>query len=257
MTTEQIIGTTDGRVRTVTFNRPEKKNAFTQEMYGGMADELDAAAADPSIRVVVFTGSGDTFSGGNDVGDFLKVTESDGELPAFRFLRLLPQFPKPVLAAVNGPAVGIGTTMLLHFDMVYASSDAAFVLPFARLGLCPEAGSTLLLPRLAGLQRATELLLLGERFDAERAQEVGLVNEVVPPDRLTARVAERAATLAALPPGAVRASKALIREAHRGRLQEAMVREGELFRELLASPEAAEALTAFLEKRPPDFERFS
>jgi len=254
--TDNITATTEGRVRVVTLNRPEKKNAFTQAMYGRLTDEMEAAADDPAIRVMVLTGAGDTFSSGNDVTDFVDRIDDGGEPAAFRFLMRLPAFPKPLIAAVNGAAVGIGTTMLLHCDLVYASSEARFILPFAALGVCPEAASSLLLPRIAGLQRATELLMLGEVFDAERAKEVGIVNEVVPADHLQQRVAERAAAVAALPPSAIRATKALVRHEVRGQIEETMAREGEIFGKLLSSPEAAEAMSAFLEKRPPDFSKF-
>jgi len=253
---DTIIVSTEGAVRTVMFNRPRKKNALTQTMYGRLTDELTTAAEDSRIRVVVFTGAGESYTSGNDVADFLRVQEIDGELPAFRFIETLPRFPKPLLAAVNGLAVGVGTTMLLHCDMVFASPNAVFSVPFARLGLCPEAGSSVLLPRLAGMQRASELLLLGEPFDAERAREIGLVNEIVPATELSARVAERAAAVAKLPPASVRATKALIRGSVGAGLAEVMERERTLFHERLVSPEAAEAATAFLEKRAPDFSRF-
>lgn len=254
--TETIIGSTVGGVRTVTFNRPARKNALTQDMYARLIDELTAAAEDPKVRVLVFTGAGDDYTSGNDVSDFLRVQEIKGELPAFGFIEALPRFPKPLLAAVNGLAVGVGTTMLLHCDMVFASPDARFSVPFARLGLCPEAGSSLLLPRLAGMQRASELLLLGELFDAERAKEVGLVNEIVPAGRLSARVAERAAAVAELPPASVRATKALIRGAVGMGLEDAMRRERVEFHDRLLSPEVTEAASAFLEKRAPDFSTF-
>lgn len=253
---DTILGETVGAVRTVTFNRPGKKNALTQEMYAGLVEEMVTVAEDPKVRVLVFTGAGDSFTSGNDVGDFLRVQEIAGELPAFGFIEALPKFPKPLLAAVNGLAVGVGTTMLLHCDMVFASPDAVFSVPFARLGLCPEAGSSLLMPQLAGVQRASELLMLGEPFDVHRAQEVGLVNEIVPAAELSARVAERAADLAELPPAAIRATKALIRGSVGRGLAETMQREGEVFHQRLASPEAAEAASAFLEKRAPDFSRF-
>ena len=253
---DTIIVTTDGGVRTVTFNRCEKKNALTQEMYARLTDELAAAAEDVKIRALVFTGAGDSFTSGNDVADFLRIQEIGAELPAFRFIEALPRFPKPLLAAVNGLAVGVGTTMLLHCDIVSASPNAVFSVPFARLGLCPEAGSSTLLPLLAGMQRASEMLLLGEPFDAERAREIGLINEIVPAAELSARVAQRAAAVAKLAPAAVRATKALIRGSVGAGLAEVMERESTVFHERLASPEAAEAATAFLEKRPPDFSRF-
>jgi enoyl-CoA hydratase/carnithine racemase len=255
--TDQIKTTTEGRVLTITFNRPEKRNAFTQAMYARMVDEMVAAADDPGVRVIVFRGTDGVFSSGNDVSNFLQRTEdASGEPPSYRFLTGLPAFPKPMIAAVEGPAVGIGTTMLLHCDLVYADETAKFILPFARLGICPEAASSLLLPRIAGFQRATELLMLGEPFDAERAKEAGIVNEVVPSDQLHQRVAERAAAVAALPPSAVRATKSLIRHEPRQQIAEAMTREFEQFAKQLAMPETAEAMNAFLEKREPDFDQF-
>ena len=253
---DTIIVSSDGGVRTVTFNRRDKKNSLTQDMYARLTDELTTAAEDPVVRAFVFTGAGETFTSGNDVADFLRFQEIKAELPAFRFIETLPRFPKPLLAAVNGLAVGVGTTMLLHCDMVFASPNAVFSVPFARLGLCPEAGSSALLPRLAGMQRASELLLLGEPFDAERAREIGLVNEIVPAADLSARVAERAAAVAKLPPASVRATKALIRGSVGAGLQDVMEHERTVFHERLASPEVAEAATAFLEKRAPDFSRF-
>ena len=253
---DHIIATTEGLVRTVVINRPEKKNALTISMYGRLADELAHAAEDPAIRVVVLTGVEGVFTAGNDLADFQKAGDNEATTFVNPFLAALPLFPKPLVAGVNGLAVGIGTTMLLHCDLVYASSEAVFSMPFAPLGLTPEAGSSLLLPRVAGLQRATELLLLGERFDAERAREAGFVNEVVAPDQLSHRVASRAEALAALPPAAVRQTKALIRNDLMDQLKEVMEREGKVFMERLVSPEAAEAFTAFFEKRAADFSRF-
>jgi enoyl-CoA hydratase/carnithine racemase len=255
--TEHILTSREGRVLTVTFNRIEKKNAFSQPMYGRMADELVAATDDPGVRAVVFRGVGGVFSSGNDIANFTAPAGDHGEEPpSARFLKQLPVFPKPMIAAVDGPAVGIGTTMLLHCDLVYADSTATFILPFARLGVCPEAASSLLLPRIAGLQRATELLMLGEPFDAVRAKEAGIVNEIVPEGRLHERAAERAAAVAALPPSAVRATKALIRHETGRQAAETLQREAELFGELLSSPESKEAMTAFFEKREPDFDQF-
>jgi enoyl-CoA hydratase/carnithine racemase len=250
-----IIATTEGWVRRIVINRPRKRNALTLAMYGRLSDELDAAADDPAVRVAVITGVDDVFTSGNDLADFR--TRSDSmQAPLLRFLKALPLFPKPLVAAVNGLAVGIGTTMLLHCDLVYASSEAVLSMPFTRLGVTPEAGSSLLLPRLAGLQRATELLMLGEPFSAERALEAGLVNEIVPPDQLSRRVAERTEVLAALQPVAIRQTKALLRAELLDRLQEVMEREIVIFNERLGSPEAAEAIAAFFEKRPADFTRF-
>jgi enoyl-CoA hydratase/carnithine racemase len=256
--TDQILTSTEDRILTITFNRPEKKNAFTLDMYARMADEMVAAADDPGVRVLVFRGTDGVFSSGNDVSNFVeRVEDSSAVPPSVRFLAQLPAFPKPMIAAVEGPAVGIGTTMLLHCDLVYADETAKFILPFARLGICPEAGSSLLLPRTAGFQRATELLMLGEPFDAARAKEAGIVNEIVPSDQLHQRVAERAAAVAALPPSAVRATKSLIRHEPREHIEGAMRREYETIAKQLTLPETAEAMNAFLEKREPDFDQFN
>jgi enoyl-CoA hydratase/carnithine racemase len=253
---DTIIAATGRGIRTLTLNRPQKKNAFSQAMYGRLAEELNAAADEAAVRVVVLTGAGDSFSSGNDVGEFVQAPETGGDRPFMRMIRALLSVDKPVIAAVQGAAVGIGTTMLLHCDMVLASPDVKFVLPFARLGISPEAGSSLLLPMLAGVQRASELLLLGEPFGAEVAREIGLVNEVVPVELLLDRTMDRAAALAALPPASVRASKKLIRQAVRGELLDVIEREHEVLIERLKSPESIEAATAFLEKRPPDFSKF-
>lgn len=251
-----ITATTAGRVRTIVINRPEKKNALTLAMYRRLTEELESASEDSAVRVVVVTGVGGIFTSGNDLADFQTVRVDGENAPVFRFLEALPNFSKPLIAAVNGLAVGIGTTMLLHCDLVYASSEAVFSVPFARLGLTPEAGSSLLLPYVVGRQLATEWLMFGEPFDAQRAKAAGLVNEILAPDDLTTRVAERAATLAALPPTAIRQTKSLIQQNFPGSLREVMKREGEVFRDGLESPEAAEAFAAFFEKRPPDFSQF-
>lgn len=253
---DNIRTATEGRVQTITINRPEKKNALTLAMYRRLTEELGLASEDPAIRVVVVTGTDGLFTSGNDVADFQTIPGDGEDAPVFRFLEALPRFPKPLLAGVNGLAVGIGATMLLHCDLVYASSEAMFSLPFVRLGVTPEAGSSLLLPYVAGLKRATELLMFGEPFDAELAKQAGLVNEIVPPDQLAQRVAERAEALSALPPAAIRQTKSLIRQSLPGSLGEVMRREGAVFRERLESPEAAEAFAAFFEKRSPDFSRF-
>jgi enoyl-CoA hydratase/carnithine racemase len=254
--TKHIRTETNGRVRTLIIDRQEKKNALTQTMYSTIVDEMEAAASDPSVRVVMITGAGGVFTAGNDIAEFAVIEQSGLEAPVFRFLRALPVFPKPLVAAVDGLAVGVGTTMLLHCDLVYASTDAVFSMPFTRLGATPEAGSTLLLPRVAGLQRATEMLMFGEPFDAERAREAGLVNEVIAPEKLLQRAAERAAALAELPPAAIRHTKALIRGVELEQLRAIIDQELVIFRERLSSPESAEAFSAFFEKRPPDFSKF-
>lgn len=253
---DHITATTEGHVRTVVINRPEKKNALTLAMYDRLSDGLVSAAGDPSVRVVVITGVDTIFTSGNDLADFQNSEDIGEDFAAFRFLETLARFPKPLIAAVNGIAVGIGTTMLLHCDLAYASSEAVFSVPFIRLGVTPEGGSSLLLPRLAGLQQATEMLMFGEPFPADRALEAGLLTEVLAPKELAPRVAERAAALAAQPPAAVRSAKELIRGEYRDRLLAALHREGKVFRDRLASPEAKEAFAAFFEKRQPDFSQF-
>ncbi|HEY4665305.1 MAG TPA: enoyl-CoA hydratase, partial [Comamonas sp.] len=189
-TNQDILVHTEDGVRTVTLNRVEKKNSITQAMYSAMAEALTSAVDDDAVRVVVLQGDATVFSAGNDIGDFLaRQSNNDGlpqQSPVFQFLHALADFPKPLIAAVAGPAVGIGTTMLLHCDLVYAGDNAAFSMPFVNLGLCPEAASSLLLPRLMGYQRAAEALLLGEPFMAEAAMEAGLVNRVVPPTEVNA-----------------------------------------------------------------------
>ena len=242
-----------GRVRTLVMNRPAKKNALTVAMYGALADELANAGPSSQIRAVVLTGAGDVFTAGNDIHDFVAQPPVSDDSHVVRFLKALVSFPKPVIAAVNGAAIGIGTTMLLHCDLVLASPTARFQLPFVKLGLCPEGGSSLLLPRMLGLQRASEVLLWGEPFDARAARDMGLVNEVVEERGLLASTASRVERLLELPPDAVAAAKELIRGPLRAELVETMLREANAFQKRLASSEAAEAFAAFVEKRKPRF----
>jgi enoyl-CoA hydratase/carnithine racemase len=242
-----------GRARTLIFNRPTKKNALTVAMYATMAERLDEAAALPDVRAVVITGAGDAFTAGNDLGDFMAHPQMDGDHHVVKFLKALVRFPKPIIAAVNGVAIGIGTTMLLHCDLVLAASSARFQLPFVRLGLSPEGGSSILLPRLAGFQRASELLLWGEIFDAPTAREIGLANAVYADGELQAQLETRIDKLLELPPQAVIAAKELIRKPQREELEKTMVHESVIFGQRLGSAEATEAFTAFFEKRKPRF----
>jgi enoyl-CoA hydratase/carnithine racemase len=253
---KDIVTELKDRVLRIEIARPDKKNALTQEMYAAMADALADADGDPKVRVVLIHGTRDCFTAGNDLKDFLERPPHSESSPTHRFLRGIATFGKPLLAAVNGAAVGIGTTMLLHCDFVYAAPGARFQLPFVPLGLVPEAGSSFLLPYIAGFQRAAELLLLGQPFDAEKAYAAGFVTQVVPEKELLDRARAGALAVAALPPAAVRATKALMRSRVRKRVGEAMAEEGMVFTERLASPEAREAMTAFFEKRKPDFSRF-
>jgi len=244
------------RVATVRLERLGKKNALTIEMYNELAAALAAADSDHAARAILLQGSADCFTAGNDLGDFLKrppVGESSG---AFRLFATLPELQKPVVAAVGGPAIGIGTTLLLHCDLVYAADNARFQLPFVKLGIVPEFASSYLLPLIAGHQRAAELLLLGEPFDARKAYEVGIVTAVVPAEKLLVEARAAALRLAALPPESVRLTKALLKEKHGAAIAAAITEESAVLRSRLGSPEAKEAFAAFLEKRKPDFSRF-
>lgn len=244
------------RVLRIEIARPDKKNALTQDMYRAMAEALASADADAAARVALIHGARDCFTAGNDLKDFLERPPHSEKAPVSDFLRQLPAFSKPLVAAVNGAAVGIGTTMLLHCDLVYAAPGARFQLPFVPLGLVPEAASSFLLPYIAGYQRAAELLMLGQPFGADKALAAGFVTEIVPEGELFERARAAALALVALPPAALRATKALMRKRFAARIAEAMEEEGAVFRERLASPEAREAMTAFFEKRKPDFSRF-
>ncbi len=245
-----------GAVRRVTMARPEKRNALTVAMYRDLARAVLEAEARPSVRVVLLTGAGGCFTAGNDLMDFMAGPPRDESAPVFGFLRALSQASKPLVAAVAGPAVGIGTTLLLHCDLVYAGQSTRFQLPFVNLGLCPEAASSLLLPQRVGHCRAAELLLLGEAFGAERALELGLVTALFPDEELQDRALERARRLAAQPPAAVRLSKALMKYELAPMVQHTLEREGRAFLKRLDSPEAKEAFQAFFERRAPDFSRF-
>jgi enoyl-CoA hydratase/carnithine racemase len=243
-------------VLTITLNRPEKKNALTAAMYQDLADAFFDAGNDAYVRAVLIRGKGGAFSAGNDLEDFMKTPPGDQNAPVFQFLRRISGAQKPVVAAVSGVAVGIGTTMLLHCDLVYASVSAKFALPFAQLGLCPEAASSLLLPRLAGYQRAAEKLLLGEAFDAAEAANMGLVNRVLPAEEVDAFALAQAKKLAALPASSLRVTKALMKGAHAREIGARMEEEAVYFADMLGAPEAKEAFKAFFEKRKPDFQQF-
>ena len=249
-----LTDVTDG-VLTITFNRPEKKNSITAAMYASMADALAQASEQDTIRVVVFQGSEVIFSAGNDIADFLDRPPTNQQSPVYRFLFGIADFPKPVLAAVCGPAVGIGTTMLMHCDLVYAGDNAAFSLPFVNLGLCPEAGSSLLLPQMLGYHRAAEALLLGEPFMAEAALEVDLVNRIVPPTEANNLAQAQARKLAAKPIGSLIETKRLMKKGQAQQVRERIGEESSSFGRMLREPAAREAFAAFMEKRRPDFSR--
>ena len=251
-----VITEVKDRVLRIEIARPEKKNALTLDMYAAMVEALAAASQERAVRAVLVHGARGCFTAGNDLKDFLERPPHAEEGPTFRFIRAISIFEKPLVAAVSGVAVGIGTTMLLHCDLVYAAPGARFQLPFVSLGLVPEAGSSFLLPYIAGYQRAAELLLLGQPFDTEKALAAGIVTEVIPEDELLEYARDAALGVAALPPAAVRQAKALMKKRFAARTAEAMSEEGAVFRERLGSPEAKEAMTAFFEKRKPDFSRF-
>ena len=242
---------------TLQFNRPAKKNAITGAMYQQMADALKEAEHDADVRVILFVGSPQVFTAGNDLDDFMHQPPTTLESPVHQFLWQISHVGKPVIAAVAGAAVGIGTTMLLHCDLVYAATNARFSMPFTQLGLCPEAASSLLLPQLAGYQRAAEKLLLGEAFLADEAQQCGLVNRILEADKLLAYAHAQADKLIALPAASLRATKRLMKRAQLSTIESHMLAESESFGAMLVAPEAKEAFTAFFEKRKPDFSRFS
>ena len=251
--TQDILVHTEAGVTTLTLNRADKKNSLTRAMYAALADALEQAQANDAVRAVLLQGDMAVFSAGNDIADFLAHPPTDQSSPVYRFLRTLAAFPKPLVAAVCGPAVGIGTTMLLHCDLVYAGDNAAFSLPFVNLGLCPEAASSLLVPRLLGYHRAAEALLLGEPFMAEAALEVGLVNRVVPPTECNAIAQAQARKLAAKPLASLLATKRLMKQGLVEPVLQRLGEEGKIFADLLQQPAAKEAMSAFMEKRKPNF----
>jgi enoyl-CoA hydratase/carnithine racemase len=249
----EILTHVDAGVMTVTINRLDKKNSFTAAMYGAMADALAQAEGDAAVRVLVFQGHETIFSAGNDIGDFLNNPPATAESPVFRFLRGIASFPKPIIAAVSGPAVGVGTTMLFHCDLVYAGDNAAFSMPFVNLGLCPEAASSVLVPQMFGYHRAAEALLMGEPFFAEAALEVGLVNRVVPPTEANGYAQAQARKLAAKPVSSLIETKRLMKKGQAALVLQQIAEEGASFGRMLREPAAREAFGAFMDKRKPDF----
>lgn len=248
-----ILIHTEDSVTTLTLNRLARKNSLTAAMYATLADALEQAAADAAVRVVVMQGDETVFSAGNDLSDFMHQPPAGEDAPVFRFLRAIATFPKPLLAAVCGPAVGIGTTMLFHCDLVYAGDNAAFSMPFVNLGLCAEGASSLLAPQMFGYHRAAEALLLGEAFYAEAALEVGLVNKVLPPAETNAYAAQVARKLAAKPLSSLVETKRLMKKGQQALVLQAMSEEGAVFGRMLREPAAKEAFAAFMEKRAPRF----
>jgi enoyl-CoA hydratase/carnithine racemase len=256
MSEAPVLLSQENKVLTIAFNRPDKKNALTQEMYGIAADAIIRAEQDNDCRVVLMTGTKECFTSGNDINDFLNSSGGSGESPVIRFLFAIARFNKPLMAAVNGPAIGVGTTMLLHCDLVVAAEKALFQLPFATLGLCPEAGSSYLLAELVGHQKAAELLMLGEAFNADEALSYKLINRLSTEDNYQQEALLLAQQLAAMPPKSIRMTKALMKQRDQEVLEAAMQAEFDEFAVLLAAPEAVEAMTAFMERRPADFSKF-
>lgn len=244
--TDHLLFHVSGGILTVRFNRPAKKNAFTEAMYEALAARLRSADEDPEVRVILLGGEGGAFTAGNDLADFMERPPTGEDSAVFRFLHALLHAKTPIVAAVRGAAVGIGTTMLLHADLVYASESAKFSLPFVNLGLCPEAASSLILPRQIGHARAAELLMLGEPFDPVTAREAGIVTRVVEDDAVEATGLEAATKLAARPQASLRLTKELMRRWDRDLVSRAMAEEGEAFVRQLVSPEAREAFAAFM-----------
>jgi len=258
MSQEIITQQADG-VFSIQMNRPEKKNAITQNMYTLMAEGLQKADKDDGVRVVVLKGTQGVFTAGNDIKDFQERSSgSDDSAPTTskHFFEAVLSLRKPLIAAVQGYAIGIGTTMLLHCDLVYAGKSAIFSMPFVNLGLCPEFGSSFVVPRLVGHQRASELFLLGERFTPQQAQDAGIVNQVLDDEILMEKVMETAKRLALKSPAALMGTKKLLKGHASRQIREAIETDGEMFGKLMSGPEAQEAFDAFANKREPDFSKF-
>ncbi len=248
---------THNGVATIEIARPEKKNALTSAMYQAMADAVTAAVAEPAVRALLITGQPGIFTSGNDLEDFMQRPPQGEDSPVLQFMRALAGCDKPVVAAVTGAAIGIGTTMLLHCDLVYISDEARLAMPFVSLGLVPEFASSLVVAQLFGRVKASEKLLLGEPFTPAEAVELQLANAVLPAGEVLNHARRMAERFNALPPGAVRDTKRLMRRASADHLLQAIAAENEVFGARLSSPEATEAFSAFFQKRKPDFSKFS
>ena len=256
MSDHVLVDIADG-IQTIRINRPEKKNALTIEMYSAMTKALRRADTDADIRVTIITGGDDMFTAGNDILDFLETPPVDETSSVMQFLFTISTTETPVVGAVNGVAVGVGATMLLHCDMVYAGENARLQLPFINLALVPEAGSSLLLPRMMGHQRAAELLMLGEPFSADIGHDAGFITAVCPDDEVLATALATARLLADKPPAALRTVKALMKQAGSDELRKSIITEARHFGRMMQSPEAIEAFEAFTERRKPDFSKFA
>ncbi|MFX1344903.1 MAG: enoyl-CoA hydratase [Promethearchaeota archaeon] len=254
---DQIIFKSENGVLHIIFNRVEKRNALTRAMYAGIAEGIEKGEKDQNVRVMLIYGNGKCFCAGNDLKDFQDLEWASDTRPSRSWTELILAAKKPILAAVHGYAIGVGVTMLLHFDLIYAAKGCRFQFPFVNLGLIPEFGSTFNLPELIGRQRAAELFYFGDWFSAEEAQEIGMVNKIFPENELIKEVTVLAEKLAEKPPEALRQTKAYIKKYYNGVLEKIMPEEGAEFVRRQKSPEAQEAFKAFFEKRKPDFSKFS
>lgn len=256
--TSPILSEIDANILTITFNRPDRKNAINQEMYALINAALKTAATDPKVRCVVFTGTGDMYTAGNDVAEFAATTEDTdwADSPVARFIDLISTYPKPLIAAVNGTAIGIGVSSLLHFDLVYVAENATLLMPFTKLALCPEAGSSLLLPLVVGYRKASEMLLLSEPIKGRQAVEFGIANAAVPAERVLELAQSKAQAITALAPGSIQATKRLLRAGLKTQVETIIADEWTTLTARAKSPEMKEAVTAFFEKRKPDFSQF-
>lgn len=256
-----ILTHKENGILTINFNRPEKKNAITQAMYQAMADALRDAETDVAVRAILITGKPEIFTAGNDLEDFMKnarsLAEPDAVPPVYQFMQALNESGKPVIAAVSGAAVGIGTTLLMHCDMIYLADNAKLSMPFTQLGLCPEFASSMIFQQIVGYQRAAEKLMLGEAFTAAEAFEIGFVNKVLPLEELLPYAQQQAAKLAALPAASIRATKRLMKGNQPAAISAKMTEENKYFSAMLNAPEAKEAFMAFFQKRKPDFSQFN
>jgi len=249
---QDITKALNDRVVTITISRPKKKNALTLDMYTKLTEFINDACSSSEVKIIRLKGSEDSFTSGNDLNDFLNNPPNDENSPVFQFMKSLSSAEKPVVAEVNGLAIGIGTTLLLHCDLVYSSIDSRFQLPFINLGLVPEFASSLMLPLLSGHQKAAELLMIGDQFDAKTAKEIGLINNYFPANKLSKRVNEVIENLASKPPIALRETKRLLKS-NNALINKVIENEGKVFRDQLLGPEVKEAITAFFEKRKPKF----
>ena len=241
----------------VTINRLEKRNALTNDMYLELIDVINDYEKNDNARVLLLSGGQMCFTAGNDMVDFLECPPVDDNSPSPAFLRTLSQAKKPLMAAVNGPVVGIGATMLMHFDLVYAGASATFNMPFCNLGICPEGGTTLLLPQMIGHKKACELIMFGESFDAQTAKECGFINDHFSDDEYLNKIIAKAKRLAAQPASSIRLTKHMLKRNHAQAMSDTLYYEGQEIRKSLKTPESREAMSAFMEKRRPDFLQFN